>query len=164
MKEREYEKDVRSVSDEEFLSEERPRRSRRGMDMEETESMSERESEDQTEEPEAPAPRKRSPFSRYLMTVLSGNILSRAEVRRVYPYLLFVAFLMLLYISNVFRMQQLYRRHDRLAKEVKELRAKSMTIASEKMSATRQSRILEQVKERGIPLRESLTPNKVITE
>lgn len=114
---------------------------------------------DQSEEP-----RRRSKFSAYLMTVLSGNILSKAEVRKVYPYLLLLVFLMFLYIGNVFRMQQLHRTHGRLTREVAELRAKSMTIASQKMRATRQSSIMQEIARRGIPLEESLAPNKVISE
>lgn len=105
---------------------------------------------------------KRSRFGEYLMSVLSGNILSRSEVRKIYPYLLFIAFLAFLYIGNVFRMQRLHRKHDRLTVEVRELRAKSMTIAAVKMNATRQSNIIKEIGRRGLPLKESLTPNKVI--
>lgn len=97
-----------------------------------------------------------------LMSVLSGNILSRSEVTRAYPYMIFVACLMFIYIANIFRTQYIYREHARLIEQVKELRAKSMTIASEKMQATRQSNIMVELQRRGIPLRESLTPNKVI--
>ncbi|MCC8035886.1 MAG: hypothetical protein LIO77_08175 [Rikenellaceae bacterium] len=106
--------------------------------------------------------KKPSRVSNIVMLLLSGNILSRQEVRRVYPYLLFIAFLAFVYIGNVFRMQQLYRRHERLTVEVRELRAKSMTIASEKMKATRQSNIIREIERRGIPLGESLAPNKTI--
>lgn len=97
-----------------------------------------------------------------LVSVLSGNILSKSEVKRAYPYMIFVACLMFLYIANIFRTQYIYREHARLTEQVKELRAKSMTIASDKMKATRQSNILIELERRGIPLRESLTPNKVI--
>lgn len=98
----------------------------------------------------------------YIASLLSGNILSRAEVKRLYPYLLFIAFLMLLYISNVFKMQQMYRQESNLKKEIKELRAKMVTISSMKMNATRQSQIIDQLNERGIDLKESLTPHKVV--
>lgn len=98
----------------------------------------------------------------YLASLLSGNILSRSEVRRMYPYMLFIAFLMLLYISNVFKMQQMYRREAALKREIKELRAKSVTISSMKMNATRQSQIIKELRERGIDLQESLTPHKLI--
>lgn len=113
---------------------------------------------------EGAPPRRRSKFSSYLMSILSGNILSRAEVRKVYPYLLFIVFLMFIYIGNVFRMQSLHRQHERLTTQVKELRAKSLTIASQKMKATRQSSIIEEIERRGLPLHESLSPNKVISK
>lgn len=94
--------------------------------------------------------------------LLSGGILSRTEVRRTYPYMLFVVALMFYYIAYAFAGQRIYRTHAGLTEEVKELRAKSMTIASEKMQATRQSHIIVELARRGIPLRETLTPNKVI--
>lgn len=97
-----------------------------------------------------------------LVSVLSGNILSKSEVTRAYPYMIFVACLMFIYIANVFRTQYIYREHAQLTEQVKELRAKSMTIASDKMRATQQSNIMVELRRRGIPLRESLTPNKVI--
>ncbi len=97
-----------------------------------------------------------------LVSVLSGNILSKSEVTRAYPYMIFVACLMFIYIANIFRTQYIYREHARLTEQVKELRAKSMTIASDKMRATRQSNIMVELHRRGIPLRESLAPNKVI--
>lgn len=97
-----------------------------------------------------------------LVSLLSGNILSKSEVARAYPYMIFVACLMFLYIANIFRTQFIYREHAQLTEQVKELRARSMTIASEKMQATRQSSIMVELGRRGIPLRESLAPNKVI--
>lgn len=112
------------------------------------------------EVPETPAPKKRKPST--VGAVITGNILSRSEVRRAYPYMIFVVALMFFYIANAFRAQRIYREHAALTEQVKELRSKSMTIASQKMQATRQSRIMVELERRGIPLHESLTPNKVI--
>ena len=97
-----------------------------------------------------------------LGSLLSGSILSRSEVRRAYPYMIFVAALAFFYIANIFRTQSIYREHAQLTEQVKELRAKSMTVASERMIATRQSRIMQELERRRIPLEESLAPNKVI--
>lgn len=110
--------------------------------------------------PEAEKPRKKKQSA--IGSVLSGSILSRGETRKAYPYLIFCALLMFLYIANAFRGQSIYREHAALTEQVKELRSQSMTIASEKMQATRQSRIIAELERRGIPLKESLTPNKVI--
>jgi galactokinase len=115
--------------------------------------------DDQPEQPAEPAkPRRQTALG----AVLSGNILSRSEVRRAYPYMIFVVAFMFFYISNAFRTQHVYREHAALTEQVKALRSKSMTVASEKMQATRQSNIMVELARRGIPLRESLTPNKVI--
>lgn len=114
------------------------------------------------EQEDAEEPRRRSRFTEGLMALLSGNILSRSEVSRTYPYLVFVAFLAFLYIGNIFSMQHLHRQHTILTREVRELRTKSMTIASQRMQATRQSNIVREIERRGLPLRESLTPNRVI--
>ncbi len=94
--------------------------------------------------------------------IISGNILSREAVQRRYPYMLFVALLGIVYIYNVFYMQQLYRRQARLTREVKELRTEAMALSSVRMQATRQSSIVREVKARGLGLEESVTPVKVI--
>lgn len=112
-------------------------------------------------EPQA-APRRPSRFERYVGQVLSGSILNRAEVRRQYPYIFFMAVLMFLYIANGFHIQKLHRQHDRLTAQIKELRARSLTISSQRMMSTRQSEIIRRLEERGIPLEESVSPPKVI--
>ncbi len=103
-----------------------------------------------------------SKMKEYLGMMLSGSILTRTEVRRAYPYLIFIAFLMLLYISSVFRMQQLHRREQELSRQVKELRATSLELASRRMNLTRQSRVIEELQRREIPLEESLTPPRIV--
>lgn len=103
-----------------------------------------------------------SRFERYVGQMLSGSFLMRAEVRRQYPYVLFMALLMFLYIANGFHIQKLHRRHDRLTEQVKELRARSLTVSSLRMISTRQSEIIRELELRGIPLEESLSPPKVI--
>lgn len=105
---------------------------------------------------------RRSWFEEMVGEVLSGSILTRAEVRRQYPYIFFMALLMFLYIANGYHIQKLHRRQERITGQIKELRSKSMTLSSMRMSATRQSAIIEELERREIPLRESLTPAKVI--
>ena len=103
-------------------------------------------------EPAAASPRQPEPstrpvsrpsrFERYVRRVISGSILADAEVQKHYPYVLFMAVLMFLYIANGFHIQKLHRRHDRLTEQVKELRARSLTVSSLRMicSATWVSR------------------------
>lgn len=118
--------------------------------------------EQQSQDQPTGKPVKKRTVPEMIMSVLSGNILSRSEVTRAYPYMIFISVLAFIYIANIFRTQSTYREHAALTEQVKELRAKSMTIASEKMKATRQSNIMTELSRRGIPLKESLTPNRVI--
>ena len=67
-------------------------------------------------------------------------------------------------MAKVVHTQNRYRRREKLTVEVRELRAKALTIAYEKMKATRQSNIIGEIERRRLPLRESLEPNKVIRE
>ena len=113
-------------------------------------------------QPDPQPVRPPSRFERYVGQMLSGSFLMRAEVRRQYPYVLFMALLMFLYIANGFHIQKLHRRHDRLTEQVKELRARSLTVSSLRMISTRQSEIIRELELRGIPLEESLSPPKVI--
>ncbi len=106
--------------------------------------------------------RRPSRLERYVGQILSGSILTRAEVRRQYPYVLFTAVLMFLYIANGFHIQKLHRRHEKLTAQVKELRARSLTVSSLRMVSTRRSEIIRRLEERGIPLEESVAPPKII--
>lgn len=103
-----------------------------------------------------------SRLERYVRQMISGTFLTHAEVQKHYPYIFFMAVLMFLYIANGFHIQKLHRQHNRLTAQVKELRAKSLTLSSQRMIATRQSEILRELETRGIPLEELLRPPKVI--
>lgn len=112
--------------------------------------------------PERATVKAPSRFERHVKQILSGSILTNAEVQKHYPYILFMVLLAFLYIANGFHMQKLHRQHDRLTAQVKELRARSLTLSSQRMIATRQSEIIRAVEERGIPLEELLAPPKII--
>lgn len=124
---------------------------------------------DQTEQSGAASPqpgqkpeRRISVWDKYIGEIISGSILTKAEVRRQYPYILFMAVLMFLYIANGYNMQKLHRNNELLSDQVKELRARSLTMASMRMTATRQSEIIKELKKRGIPLIEATEPPVVI--
>ena len=113
---------------------------------------------------ETPRPKRPSWVERNVAQVLSGNILTRAEVRRMYTRArcCLYAVLMFLYIANGYHIQKLHRRHDRISEQIKELRSRSLTLSSIRMTATRESEIIKELEARGIPLQESLTPPKII--
>ncbi len=97
-----------------------------------------------------------------LSQIFSGRFLTHQRVERHYPFVIYIFFLMFLYISQGYYVQSLHRQHKRLTAEIEELRVRSLTFASERMSATRRSAIVEALEEHGIELEESLTPPKII--
>ena len=101
-------------------------------------------------------------FRRNVRTFLSGGLLRRPDVLKKLPYVFFVLLLMLLYIANGYYTQKLNRRYTQLNNEVKELRTKSLSINEMRMTATRQSEIIQRLKEAGIDLQESVVPPQVV--
>ncbi len=106
--------------------------------------------------------REPSRFEKFVGQILSGSFLTKAEVRRQYPYIFFMVLLMFLYIANVFHIQKLHRKSDRLTEQVKELRSRSLTTASMRMMSTRRSEIVKELERRGIPVRESVDPPRIL--
>ena len=104
-----------------------------------------------------------SKFKKRFWSIMSGDVFSRDEFQSKIPYIVFVSLLSILYIYNGFYMNSLHDRNAKLAKQVKDLRAKSMTMKAIRMSSTRQSQIISEIQERGLPLEESLIPPRVIS-
>lgn len=99
---------------------------------------------------------------RAFQSIFTGSILSSEQIRKMYPYLIGLAVVLLLYIANVFHLQRLHRTHQKLEAEIKELRIKSVGYAAERTQKTQRSAIVERLDAYGIPLHESTTPVKVI--
>lgn len=109
-----------------------------------------------------PPPRKRSKAAAGVNNVLTGDILSHKGLRRWYPFILYCVVLVFVYITHVFYIHRLETTRIREEIELNALRQKSLVYSADRMNATRQSRILEQVRQRGLGLQESLVPPKII--
>lgn len=94
--------------------------------------------------------------------ILNGNILSKDAVAGQIPYILFLAILAILYIGNRYRYEKLIRDGQNLQVEVKNLRAESITTASQLMFISKQSQVSRLVQEKGLGLEESVVPPKKI--
>ena len=95
-------------------------------------------------------------------SVFTGSILSSEWVRRMWPYLLGIAALMVLYIAHTFQLQKLHLEHQKLVKEVRALDVKAVAKTAERVTATRRSAIVERLAEKNIPLKEFSNPVKTI--
>lgn len=94
----------------------------------------------------------------FLKEVMSGSLLSDRIILKNLGYVVFLAFLGALYIANRFHAEDMVRKTTRLQTEVRELRADALSTSAELMRASRQSEVLDKVRERGIGLEELTEP------
>ena len=95
--------------------------------------------------------------------VFDGSVLTRERVVKQLPFVLFITFLIILYIGNRYHSEKLIRRTMELQIELKELRARAISTASELEFISRQSEVAKLVENRGLGLNEAVEPPKKIT-
>lgn len=94
--------------------------------------------------------------------IITGDILSNEKLRRRYPLVLWCVFLVFLYIGIHFNYQRMQRLEIQQRILLNEERSRAVIFSSMRMNASRHSRIVEEIKRRGIPLEESTVPPKII--
>lgn len=94
--------------------------------------------------------------------IIDGSLLTRKSVIRQLPFILFLTLLAVLYIANRYNAMRITRQVNELQAEIRELRARSITLAAELMNMSRQSQVAKMVKEKGLDLKESVTPPRVL--
>lgn len=96
------------------------------------------------------------------MSVVNGNIFTKEAVVRGMPFLLFLALLALVYISNGFLTEGNVREINKLNNEIKELRSEYITTKSDLMHHSKQSELVDLIKKKKLSLEESFEPPKKI--
>lgn len=91
-----------------------------------------------------------------LGSILGGGFLTNEKTAKNLPFLLFLAFLGIIYIGNSYTAEKKIRRIEKLQKELKELRYDHIYTKSKLMSKSRQSEVAESLSDEGI--KESRTP------
>jgi hypothetical protein len=94
----------------------------------------------------------------YLKEVLSGSMVTDKIVLKNLWYLLLLTLLGALYIGNRFHAEKVTRETARLTREIKDMRAESLTTSTELMYASKQSEVFRMVREKGLGLEELKTP------
>ncbi len=94
--------------------------------------------------------------------LIDGTFLTRRSVLRQMPFIFFLVFLSLLYISNRYHADMLKGRISSLRVETGELRSKAIFISSELMKVSRQTEVADEVEKKGLDLKESQVPPKKI--
>lgn len=94
--------------------------------------------------------------------LLSGRLLTQDTVVKHLPYLLFLAFIGLVYIANGYLAESSVRRINQTQQEIKELRSEQISIKSELNNTIIESELNKIIEERELGLTESFDPPKKI--
>ena len=95
-------------------------------------------------------------------SIFSGDVLYSESVRRHYPFALYCCLLILLYMGYVFTCQRAQREEISCRIELQRERSKELLSTTERLNATRYNNITEEIKARGISIRQWNTPPTVI--
>jgi multidrug efflux pump subunit AcrA (membrane-fusion protein) len=97
-----------------------------------------------------------------MKSVFTGSILGSEWVRKMWPWLLGIAFVLVAYIAYSFQVQTLHLERQQLERDVRELSIKAVERTAERVRLTRRSAIVERLREKNIPLEEFPHPVKKI--
>jgi len=103
-------------------------------------------------------PKKPVNTGAFIKELLSGSMVSEKIILQNLGYVALVTFLLAIYISNRFHAEKITRESSRLLREVKDLRAESLSTSADLMYVSRQSEVIRLVREKGINLEELKTP------
>jgi len=95
--------------------------------------------------------------------VFDGTVLTRDNVVRQLPFVLFITFLIILYIGNRYHAEKVIRETMQLQTELRELRARAISTASELEFISRQSEVAKMINNRSMGLQEAVDPPVKIT-
>lgn len=102
--------------------------------------------------------RKQVKKATFIKELLSGTMVSEKLILNNLGYILFVTFLAAVYIGNRFHAEKITRESTRLLREVKDLRAESLSTSTSLMYISKQSEVYRMVREKGLNLEELKTP------
>ncbi len=94
--------------------------------------------------------------------LIDGTLITGKSFTGQLPFVFFMAFIAMMYISNRYHAEGLRRKISARKTELSDLRAQSIFISSELMKLSRQTEVAEEVKKHGLTIRESEVPPKKI--
>lgn len=108
----------------------------------------------------APRQREESQVGRVFRSLLDGSILTKEQVVKLLPFILFLALLGVLYIANAYYAEKTIRQTNKTMKEIKELENGFLSSKSELMMVSKQSEVARMLDSTGV--RESLIPPRKV--
>ena len=99
-----------------------------------------------------------------LRDLINGNVLTKKVVMKQVRFILLLVLIAFILIANRNHAEKTVIRLNNLQGDVKELRAKSITISSDLVRISRQSEVVRLVEEYDLGLKENLEPPKKLKE
>jgi Bacteriodetes cell division protein (FtsL-like) len=94
----------------------------------------------------------------FIKELLSGSMVSEKIILKNLGYISLITFLSAVYIGNRFHAEKITRETTRLQREVKDLRAESLSTSAGLMYISKQSEVFSMVREKGLNLEELKIP------
>jgi hypothetical protein len=94
----------------------------------------------------------------FIKELLSGSMVSEKIILKNLGYVSLITLLAAIYIGNRFHAEKITRESTRLQREVKDLRAESLSTSADLMYISKQSQVYSLVREKGLNLEELKTP------
>ena len=101
---------------------------------------------------------KQAKAGSFLKELLSGSMVTDKIILKNLGYFLLLTLLGAIYIGNRFQAEKITRETTKLTREVKDLRAESLSTSTDLMYASKQSEVFRMVREKGLDLEELKTP------
>jgi len=108
------------------------------------------ESENSTTDTPPPKKRKKGVLAKALSSVFSGTFLTNESTLRHVPFILFLAFIAILYIANGYQADDKIREVNKITNELKELRSEYISTKSDLMFVSKQSEVAKAAEPMGI--------------
>jgi len=94
----------------------------------------------------------------FIKELLSGSMVSEKIILKNLGYISLITILTAVYIGNRFHAEKITRESTRLQREVKDLRAESLSTTAVLMDISKQSEVFTLIREKGLNLEELKTP------
>ena len=103
---------------------------------------------------------RRSKANKTISDIMGGNILTKEGFVNSFPFVIYVVFLFMLYITNIYMAEDMNREISKLKTKTENLHVEYVYLKSEITSITKQSNMAKMLKNKGI--KESVEPLKRI--
>ena len=100
----------------------------------------------------------------FFRSLITGEIIINPTVSKGYDYLFYIAFLLLISIITLFSSLHMQIRENRTVEQVRLLEERALRSEEQRLGATTHSAIVRALKERNIPLEDTLEPVTIIKE